>query len=144
RRLADVVGLIRQAAPDLALSADPVENRNFEYHRGLCFTLFADRAQGELGRGGLYLAGEDLQVGQGEPATGFTLFMDSILRVLPPPAPPRRLFIPYGASIAAGVKSRAEGWATVAGLAPVSDPAAEARRLLCSHVLVSGAPQKVS
>ena len=34
---------------------------------------------------------------------------------------------------------RAEGWATVAGLSPAADPAAEAKRLGCGHVLAGGA-----
>ncbi|MGQ0665369.1 MAG: ATP phosphoribosyltransferase regulatory subunit [Pseudomonadota bacterium] len=133
-RLAEVAALVRAAAPALRLTIDPVENRGFEYHSGLCFTLFATGVRGELGRGGRYLAGEDLAAGRGEPATGFTLFMDSVLRALPEPPAPRKIFIPLGMAPEVAAKWRAEGWVAVAGLAAVAEPKAEARRLGCSHV----------
>jgi ATP phosphoribosyltransferase regulatory subunit len=128
--LAAVVGLVRQAAPNLTLTVDPVENRGFEYQTGVAFTIFARQSSGELGRGGHYLA-------QGEPATGATLFMDTVLDALPGPIPPRRVFVPVGVPLAVGRRLRAEGWVTVAGLVEVADPRVEARRLACGH-LVAG------
>jgi ATP phosphoribosyltransferase regulatory subunit len=62
-RLIEVVALIRDDAPDLALTIDPVENRGFEYHSGISFSLFARGVRGELGRGGRYLA-EANQIGR--------------------------------------------------------------------------------
>ncbi len=61
----------------ITLTIDPLETRGFEYQTGVSFTLFAKGARGELGRGGRYSAG-------GESATGFTFYMDSILRNAPP------------------------------------------------------------
>ncbi len=58
RRLTEVVRLIRDAAPDLMLTVDPVEHRGFEYQTGTSFTLFSRGVRGELGRGGRYRAGE--------------------------------------------------------------------------------------
>ena len=141
-RLADVVARVRAAAPDLRLTVDPVEMRGFEYHTGLCFTLFARGVRGELGRGGRYSAG-DAFAEAGEPATGFTLFTDTILRALPPAPPAERLYLPYGTAPDIAAQLRAEGWRTVAGLAPENDPVAEARRLRCSHVFIGGAPTKL-
>ena len=80
-------------APDLALTVDPVENRGFEYHIGIAFTLFAKQATGELGRGGRYFA-------DGEPATGATLFMDTVLDAMPGPEAPRRVYVPFGTRFA--------------------------------------------
>lgn len=142
-RLGEVTALIRAATPKLRLTIDPVENRGFEYHRGLCFTLFVDRVRGELGRGGRYLSGESIGADVAEPATGVTLYMDSILRAVPPAAPARRLFVSHGTPPSVAARWRDEGWVTVAGLASVLDAAAEARRLACSHVLANGAPQAV-
>jgi ATP phosphoribosyltransferase regulatory subunit len=122
---------------------DAVEVRGFEYHTGICFTLFARRARGELGRGGRYLAGEDLLPSHGEPATGFTLFMDTILQALSEPAPRRMLFLPFGTTPAVARKWRAEGWTTLAGLEAGADAATEAKRQGCSHVLVKDAPREV-
>ncbi len=141
-RLSEIVGLLQFAKPGLSLTVDPVELRGFEYHTGICFTLFARRVRGELGRGGRYLSGESLMAGQGEPATGFTLFMDTVLRALPEPAAPRRLFLPFGTTPDEARKWREAGWITVEGLDP-ADAKAEAERLECSHVLISGAPQGI-
>lgn len=128
---------LRQAAPDLAVTADAVENRGFEYHTGVTFTLFAKGVRGELGSGGRYVAG----INGGEPATGFTLFMDSVLRALPAARRGERIFVPAGAD---GSRLRAQGRVTVQGLDSGADPRSEARRLNCTHLLAGGDVQPVS
>jgi ATP phosphoribosyltransferase regulatory subunit len=130
-RLVAVVDAVQRAAPGLALTIDPVENRGFEYHTGVSFTLFARGVRGELGRGGRYRTGN----GGGEPATGFTLYTDTVLRALPEQKPMPRLYVPPGADGQAAERLRGEGWATVAGLMQVTDVAAEAKRLNCGHWL---------
>lgn len=134
RRLIEVAEIVRHARPGLALTIDAVEYRGFEYQTGVSFTFFARGVRGELGRGGRYLAGN----GKAEPATGFTLFLDSVVRAVPEPAPVQRLFLPHGTAPAEGAALRAEGWITLAGLEPAADARAEARRLGCSHVWHSG------
>ncbi len=135
-RLEQVVALILGSEPDLTLTVDPVEHRGFEYHTGVSFTLFARGVRGELGRGGRYAT--EYPDGRSESSTGFTLYMDTVLRALPSAEPPRRLFLPAGSDAARGRALRAEGWVTVAGLDPTADPAGEARRLACSHKLMDG------
>jgi ATP phosphoribosyltransferase regulatory subunit len=130
--LAEVSARVRGAAPDLALTVDPVENRGFEYHSGVTFTLFAPGGRGELGSGGRYLAGPE-----GEPATGFSLYLTSVMRAAPAPAPVRLLYLPGGTDPAEAARLRADGWVTVAGLRD-GDPEEEARRLGCGHVLRDG------
>ncbi len=150
-RLAEVIALIRAALPELRLTVDPVEMRGFEYERGVSFTFFARRAaadppeclskgvdshdgarinarqvHGDLGRGGRYAAAA-------EPATGFTLYMDSVVRALPAAEQPRRVYLPAGTPHDVARRLRQEGWITVAGLEPAADAAAEARRLGCLH-----------
>lgn len=137
-RLAQVVALIRAAAPELILTIDPVENRGFEYHTGIAFTLFGRNVSGELGRGGRYLAGGV------EPATGATLFMDTVLAVLPAANPPGRVLVPVGTPRAWAQALRAQGWVTVAALEDVKDWDAEARRLGCGHVLAADGIKTVS
>jgi ATP phosphoribosyltransferase regulatory subunit len=131
-RLAEVVDLLLAQAPALVLTIDPVEHRGLEYHSGVGFTLFSRRTHGELGRGGRYVSGK------GEPSTGFTLYLDSLLRAVPAPERPRRLFLPAATPGATAAAWRAKGWITVAGLDPAGKPAAEARRLGCSHLLKAG------
>ena len=142
RRLTEVVRLLRAGRPDLTVTVDLVEHRGFEYQTGVSFTLFARGVRGELGGGGRYRIGVTHADDEGEPATGFSLYMDTLLRAVPAPEAPRRVYVPHGAGPAAA-KLRAEGWVTVAGLAPAADPAAEARRLHCGHVLADGVVKPV-
>jgi ATP phosphoribosyltransferase regulatory subunit len=145
--LAEVVRLVRAAIPALDLTIDPVENRGFEYHTGVSFSLFVPGVRGELGRGGRYVAGAPFArrakgagetVGTGEPATGFTLAMETVLQALPDPEPARRLFVPVDTPPDTARRLRIDGWAVVAGLAPVQDAKREAARLGCAHALVDG------
>jgi len=135
-RLRRVVDLVQAAQPDLTLTIDPVEHRGFEYHTGVTFTIYARGVRGELGRGGRYATA--VQGSAGEPATGFTLFMDSVMRALPRPQAPARVYVPADAPDDAADGLRRDGWVAVAGLEPVADAAAEARRLGCSHRLDGG------
>jgi ATP phosphoribosyltransferase regulatory subunit len=133
-RLATVVERLGRAVPGLAITVDPVENRGFEYHSGISFTLFGRGVRGELGRGGRYHTDN----GNGEAATGVTLYTDTIVQVVPEQPQPSRIYVPAGSDPALGARLRAENWATVAGLVPVADAGAEARRLGCSHLAEDG------
>ncbi|HUB96708.1 MAG TPA: ATP phosphoribosyltransferase regulatory subunit [Stellaceae bacterium] len=128
-RLSNVLKGLEALAPGLAVTIDPVENRGFEYHTGISFAFFARGLAGELGRGGRYL--DD----SGEPATGFTLYTDTILLAAPAQPMGRRLYVPAGSDPGTSRRWRGEGWITVAGLAPAVDPGAEAARLGCTHRL---------
>ncbi len=131
-RLTEVAGLVADAAPGVGLTIDPIEHRGFEYQTGVSFTLFGLGVRGELGRGGRYHAGGD------EPATGFTLFMDTVLRALPAPERARRLYLPRATPRGEAGRLRAEGWVVIAALDAAGDAAAEAGRLGCTHALLDG------
>jgi ATP phosphoribosyltransferase regulatory subunit len=140
-RLGAVLDGLAEAAPELAVTVDPVENRGFEYHTGISFTFFAGGRAGngpigELGRGGRYQAGDPAAP---EPATGFSLYTDTILRTLPRPAAADRLLLPPGIGHARAAALRAAGWITVAALEPEADWRAAARHLGCSHLFEDGA-----
>ena len=116
-----------------------MEYRGFEYHTGIGFTIFAPRVRGELGSGGRYLA----MAGDGgpdEPATGATLYLETILRAIPGPANGDRIFLPFGTPPQAARALRQDGWTTLAALDPDVDPKVEAERLGCTHVLGDGKP----
>ncbi|MBL28540.1 MAG: ATP phosphoribosyltransferase regulatory subunit [Rhodospirillaceae bacterium] len=136
-RLTEVVELVREAAPELTLTVDPVEQRGFEYHTGISFTVFAAGARGELGSGGRYLTGA------GEPATGFTVYMDSLMRVAPALPPSLTLFVPIEVPASTSRALRAEGWVTVHGLIAATDDRVEAKRLGCTHFYSAGTAQPV-
>jgi ATP phosphoribosyltransferase regulatory subunit len=127
-RLAATVAAIERLAPGLTLTVDPVESRGFHYHTGICMTVFAPGRHEELGRGGRYQSG-------GEPATGLTLYANAVLRAAPKRPARTRVYVPAGTPPDAARTLRAQGQATVLGLAPVEDAAAEAARLHCGAVL---------
>lgn len=164
-RLAEVVALVRAAAPGLKLTIDPVEYRGLEYQTGVSFTFYALDTRGELGRGGRYRAGypEDEAIaepaavpirgagfaapdsgaappgnGRTEPATGFTLYMDTVSGAARLVLPGQRLYVPAGTTWTELARWQSAGYLTVRGLAPCADIAAEARRLACSHAVVDG------
>jgi ATP phosphoribosyltransferase regulatory subunit len=140
-RLGAVLDGLAAAAPELKATVDPVENRGFEYHTGISFMFFAAGvAVGELGRGGRYQAGEP---DASEPATGFTLYTDTILRILPDLPRPHRLLLPLAVDRSVADRLRRQGWITVAALEPAAEWRAEAHRLGCSHLFENGAPVKL-
>ena len=130
--LAELLGMIRTALPALDLTVDPGEYRGFEYQTGIAFAVFAKGVRGELGRGGRYI------IDSGEPATGFTLYLDTLMRALPTEQLPPRLFLPEDTDLAEARRLRADGWVTVAGLDPAADAKAEAIRQGCTHMWSSG------
>ncbi len=138
-RLIEVAGLIRAANPGLSLTIDPTDHRGFEYHSGVTFSLLGRGGAGEFGRGGRYVNQS------GEDATGFTLYLDSLMAALPAPKPARRILLPRGASPEAAARLREEGWVTLHALGGAPEDKfgdeKEARRLGCSHLWRNGAAQ---
>jgi len=131
-RLRQTVQAILKQAPEVRLTLDPIEFRGFRYHTGVCVTVFAPGRHEELGRGGRYLSGD------AEPATGLTLYPDAMLRALPSrPARPR-VYVPWGTPRQPAAALRDGGYATIPAMT-ASDPAREALRLGCSHILHDGA-----
>jgi len=131
-RLITVYNLVKSQAPDLSVTIDASENRGYEYHSGVTYTYYAKGARGELGRGGRYIAGS------GEPATGFTVFVDSLMRALDKPQTPEKLFLPFTTDVKEGARLREAGHIIVNGLQNVPDEQAEAMRMGCSHIFLNG------
>ncbi|MCC7305436.1 MAG: ATP phosphoribosyltransferase regulatory subunit [Alphaproteobacteria bacterium] len=61
----------------VSVTLDPAESRGLDYKTGFGFTLFAKGVAGALGRGGRYNV-------QKETAAGFTLYMDTVRKAMPP------------------------------------------------------------
>jgi ATP phosphoribosyltransferase regulatory subunit len=131
-RLAEAIEAIRARAPNLRLTIDPVEFRGFRYETGVSVTIYAPGRHEELGRGGRYVCGE------GEPSTGLTLYADAVLRAAPAREARQRLYVPLGTDPDEARRMRSLGYATIAALGADTDPIAEARRLLCTHILRGG------
>jgi ATP phosphoribosyltransferase regulatory subunit len=133
--LAETVARVGAVLPALALTIDPLENRGFEYHSGLSFTLFAREARSELGRGGRYEA-------SGESSTGFTVYADAIIRAVATRPVRKRVYLPHDLPQQVGDGLRAEGWSTVAALGDTT-AVMEARRLGCTHIATEAGPAPI-
>jgi ATP phosphoribosyltransferase regulatory subunit len=144
-RLSAVVKLLQHRGLAAGLTVDLVERRGFEYQTGLSFTIYSRAVRGVLGRGGRYraVAGLDGATDPGEAACGVTLFMDTVMQAAPAPATKPRVFLPVEADAAMAAQLRREGFVTVAALERHGDPAGEARRLSCTHILIGQAVQKL-
>lgn len=142
-RLEVVVSRLKNARSDLRLTLDPVENRGFEYHTGIGFTIFARGISGELARGGRYRVQGSIDDEAGERATGVTLYVDTILGMLPEKQESQRILVP--GSTPRDVKSdlQRQGWITVSALDDQVDLASEAGQLSCSHFMGKSGPEPV-
>ncbi len=127
-----LVASVRPHLGGMLLTLDPTEFRGFEYHTGISFSFFARGVRGELGRGGRYVLDD------GEPATGFSVYLDSLRRALPPHRNGGLVFVPASTGFDRCKELHAEGWRTARGLDDLSDASAEARRLGCTHLLSDG------
>jgi len=133
-RLSRLTEMVSARLPDLSLTIDPCESHGFEYKSGIGFALFAKGGEGELGRGGRYMVTHP--DGHEEEATGFSVYLDSLMKALPEAKKADHLFLPFGTKASDGNKLRLEGWRTVQGLDAGADPLTEAKRLGCSHILL--------
>ena len=154
-RLVAVVETLKIDLPGLMITVDPLERRGFEYQTGLSFTLFARGVRGELGRGGRYRSAgafprqqagsaAETMASLGEPAVGFSLFMDSIMRGLGQAAGPKRLLVPADMPLAERQAHIAAGWVVVRALeAGLSSDGLKAAAMVaaCDHFWVDGQAQ---
>lgn len=130
-----LVALAKPHMGDMLLTLDPTEYRGFEYHTGISFSVFARGVRGELGRGGRYLLPDD------EPATGFSVYLDSLRRALPSQGNGNSVFVAATEGFGVTKNLHDEGWRTVRGLSNGTDALSEAGRLGCTHVFLDGAVQ---
>jgi ATP phosphoribosyltransferase regulatory subunit len=126
--------MVHSQIPDVAVTVDPCESHGFEYKSGIGFAVFARGSQNELGRGGRYLV--EHPDGSFEDATGFSVYLDSVMGALETPEARPLLYLPNECSAKVGKECRIEGWRTIQGLTDEADASKEARRLGCSHIFL--------
>lgn len=131
-------GAVREAKPGITLTADFVENRGFDYHLGLGFSVFAGGFKEELGRGGRYA----VSAKTGLEATGFTFYLNSITRNLSPAAAAKKILVPSSTPLPALRKLHGEGFITIQSLSAEAT-ATEAKRLGCGFALNSGRAKEI-
>jgi ATP phosphoribosyltransferase regulatory subunit len=146
-RVLEVIDVIKKEKQDINMTIDFVENRGFEYHTGVSFSLFSSSSMSEVGRGGRYIVGNNGQkngINNGECATGVTLFLDSIMKIIKIDYINNRVFIPEDAPLEKIVELVNDGFVIVRGLQEVTDNDEEARRMNCKFVLAQGQIKSIS
>ena len=138
-RLSCVTKKLAVQLPGISITVDALETRGFEYHDGISFSLFAGGVRGEAGRGGRYAIGE---AADAEPATGFTLYVENLLRALPVPATLKKIYVPFDTPREESEALRAQGYATLHGLAKETSVTDEAKPLGCDHIAYNGKIEK--
>lgn len=78
-----------QSIEKTIFTLDLTDFSGFDYHEGVSFQIFAQGLRSELGRGGRYLTHR-----QGQAATGFSLYLETILPLLPDLALKKSLLVP--------------------------------------------------
>ncbi len=68
----NVIDIVYKNDSSVKFSIDPLENRGFNYHTGLSFTIFSDNLKGEIAKGGRY------KTLNSETAIGCTIYTEKI------------------------------------------------------------------
>lgn len=134
--LVEVAGLLEPHG--ITITVDLTERQGFSFQTGVCFTLFAAGMGAEAGRGGAYPL--DLN---GEPAAGFSLYLDPLLRVVPSVLPRDRVLVPLSLTRAEAAALQADGWVLVRHLSATPPDALAAAAQGCQAFYHSGVIEKV-
>lgn len=123
---------LQQAAIPARLTFDPLEHQGFEYHSGMAFSIFAEKIDSEIGRGGRYFLND------GTPAVGFSIYLSPLRAAMPAETNIRKCYVLSGNNEADCQRLRDEGWTTLYALDEKEAIEPVARRNRCSHLLKQG------
>jgi len=141
RTLERVAMLVKAALPpNVDLTVDVTEARGLEYHTGVTFSFFAEGALGELGCGGRY------RIDNGSlrrEATGCTLYMNTLSRLLPTPALGKRVFIATPADRGTIAALHDQGFVTLQALPGYATDRVAASELACTHYFADGSLEEL-
>jgi ATP phosphoribosyltransferase regulatory subunit len=85
--------LVKNKKVNIFLDLCEIDNQN--YHSGVRFTFFSNNARGEIARGGRYFLENS---SKNNFATGFTCYMDSILRASSVNLIEKKIYVPFDAN----------------------------------------------
>lgn len=115
------------------ITIDATESRGVGYHSGISFSIFVSGVSAEVGRGGRYkIQGETAQTDI--EATGFTLYVENLLEILPQPERKKRIFVSEGISTANTEKLHSQGFVIIYALSEYGRGDYEAKRLGCGWI----------
>tara|TARA_Y100000590_G_scaffold468397_1_gene651028 strand:+ start:474 stop:1604 length:1131 start_codon:yes stop_codon:yes gene_type:complete len=93
--LINIIDLFLKKYPTTKFILDLTEVEDKNYHNGIRFTIFAENVRGEIARGGRY---NSVNKNLKENATGFTCYMDTILRASSTIEKTNKIMIPFNTS----------------------------------------------
>ena len=137
--ITQLVAKIRSLHSDVTVTLDPVEQRGFQYHEGVGFTFYSGAAGAELGTGGEYLVRYGEDDSDGEPASGFTFYSDSLLKVAQSYQPAQSILMATDTKTEEEAKLREEGWIAIKLLDPQTEILAHAKQMNCGFIFANGA-----
>lgn len=129
-----VIAQLEALGVPVELTLDPVENRGFEYHSLISFSLFTRAGQSELGRGGRYAIAPH---GEGEGATGMTLYVNTLMDAVPVREQAERILVSAELSLDECLRLQALGYAVIRALDGAVDANA-ATRQQCHYIWADG------
>ena len=112
------------------LDLSEVDDKN--YHNGIRFTMFAENIRGEIARGGRYIVKNSKNI---EKATGFTCFMDSIMRASSSKERIKKIMIPFNTNSNRKKKLFKDGYIIVTHFDDLSNTKIRAKEQNCQFYL---------
>jgi len=91
-KLLAIYSIFKSKYPEVNFCIDLSENNYLYYHSGICFTFYANNVRGEIARGGRYISKEGSIL---ESSTGFTCYMDTIIRASSFKENIKKILIPF-------------------------------------------------
>lgn len=138
RQLQEVLAILAAAKREWTLTVDPTESRGFGYYSGISFSMFVPGVSCEVGRGGRYRI-EGAKGQSDTEATGFTLYVDTLRNLLPPPEKRPRVLISGGIADDADIAAlHKKAFTVLFALSEYGRDEDEAKRLGCSHIFKNG------
>jgi ATP phosphoribosyltransferase regulatory subunit len=132
--LRQVVEILRKHGnSDWEITIDATENRGAGYHSGISFSIFVAGVACEVGRGGRYkIQGQN--AGADSEATGFTLYVETLLDILPQKPGGKRILISDGINDSTTARLREDGFVIIHALGEYGRCEIEAKRLSCAYL----------
>lgn len=142
--LRQVVEILRERNnKNWTITIDATENRGAGYHSGIGFSIFVAGVACEVGRGGRYKIQGETAMSDSE-ATGFTLYLETLLDILPQTTRTKRILVSDGISSKNTDKLHQEGFVVIYALSEYGCGEDEAKRLGCWYLYKDGQVVKIT
>ena len=122
-----VIDIVDKNDSSIKISIDPLENRGFNYHTGLSFTIFSENLKGEIAKGGRY------KTLNGETAIGCTIYTEKIYSNSKSSTDRSLVYVPY-LNINDADHIISKGYRVVFGNNLTSDLKKDAFKLKCQFI----------